>query len=197
MPPSPAPAQGRCQRLKLASSRDHDTVDTLVMAARPFADRERYARFLHVQHAFHGSLLGLYQDATLNRWLPGLAQLSRFAAVQADMTDLGLGVPPVPAQVAVEAPEALGWLYCSEGSNLGAAFLFKQTQQLGLDATFGARHLAAHPQGRALHWRAFVEQVDGQVLSEEEEAQAVRGAIAAFDGYRAHMRQVFGDALDA
>lgn len=196
MPSSPAP-QGRCQRLKLASSRDHDTVDALVMAARPFADRERYARFLRLQHGFHGSLVGLYQDTTLNRWLPGLAQLSRFNAVQADMNDLGLSLPSVPAQVVVEAPEALGWLYCSEGSNLGAAFLFKQTQQLGLDAAFGARHLAPHPQGRALHWRAFVEQVDGQVLSEAGDAQAVKGAIAAFDSYRAHLRAVFGDALDA
>jgi len=193
MPSStPSPAT-RCQRLKAASHRDHDSVDTLVMAARPFADRERYGRFLQVQHRFHGSLLGLYHDAQLNDWLPGLQELSRFAALEGDFQDLALPLPATPAPVQVEAAQALGWLYCSEGSNLGAAFLFKQTQQLALDASFGARHLAAHPHGRALHWRAFVEQVDGLALQREEEAQAVAGAIAAFDHYRSHLRAVFGE----
>lgn len=183
----------RCKRLKAASSRDHDTVDERVMAARPFADRERYARFLLVQHRFHGSLLALYRDERLNRRLPGLAQLSRFEAVQTDLRDLGLTVPAVPAQVVANHAQALGWLYCSEGSNLGAAFLFKQTQKLGLDGDLGARHLAPHPEGRALHWRAFVAQVDALELEAGEEAQVVEGAIAAFDSYRAHLRAVFVD----
>ncbi len=157
---------GRCQRLKAASSRDHDSVDQLVMAARPFESRERYGRFLQVQHGFHGSLLALYQDPQLNRQLPGLSALSRFAAVQADLLDLGLPAPPPPPSVCASPAQALGWLYCSEGSNLGAAFLFKYTQRLGLGEDQGASHLAPHPDGRALHWREFVARVDALALDE-------------------------------
>jgi heme oxygenase len=181
----------RCKRLKAASSRDHDRVDELVMAARPFEDRERYARFLQVQYSFHGSLVALYGDEHLNQRLPGLVHLSRFAAVEADLGDLGLALPAAPQQVVASPAEALGWLYCSEGSNLGAAFLFKQTQRLGLDGDQGARHLAPHPDGRALHWREFVASIDGLALAEEEEAEVIAGAIAAFDSYRAHLREVF------
>jgi len=182
---------GRCKRLKAASSSDHDQVDKLVMAAQPFADRKRYACFLQVQHRFHGSLLSLYRDEALNLRLPGLVQLSRFAAVEDDLRDLGLPLPELPRQVCASAAQALGWLYCSEGSNLGAAFLFKQTQRLGLNGDEGARHLAPHPDGRALHWREFVARLDGLVLNDEEEAEVIVGAIAAFDSYRAHLREVF------
>lgn len=188
-----APDLSRCKRLKAASSRDHDSVDALVMGARPFESRERYALFLQLQHRFHGSLQGLYGDAQLNRTLPGLVELSRFEAVQADLRDLGFAVPAAPAPVQLANPgEALGWLYCSEGSNLGAAFLFKQTQKLGLDGESGARHLAAHPDGRALHWRQFVALIDTLELSEEEERQAVQGALDAFDFYRSSLREIFG-----
>ncbi|HDS1818147.1 TPA: biliverdin-producing heme oxygenase [Pseudomonas putida] len=182
---------GRCARLKASSSRDHDRVDELVMAARPFEDLERYARFLQVQHHFHGSLTALYRDEQLNQRLPGLVQLSRFDAVETDLRDLGLALPCLPQQVSASPAQALGWLYCSEGSNLGAAFLFKQTQRLGLDGNQGARHLAPHPEGRGLHWREFVAKLDGLVLEEEEEAEVVAGVIAAFDSYRRHLRAVF------
>ncbi|WP_336334804.1 biliverdin-producing heme oxygenase [Pseudomonas putida] len=189
--PFPLTQPGRCKRLKAASSRDHDSVDQLVMTARPFEDHERYARFLQVQHRFHGSLLSLYRDAQLNLRLPGLMQLSRFAAVEADLRDLGLPLPAAPQQVCASLAQALGWLYCSEGSNLGAAFLFKETQRLGLDGNHGARHLAPHPDGHALHWREFVARLDGLVLESQEEAEVIAGAIAAFDSYRAHLREVF------
>lgn len=183
----------RCKRLKAASTRDHDSVDELVMAARPFDDRERYGLFLQVQHRFHGSLLALYRDEQLNQRLPGLVQLSRFEAVETDMRALDLALPPMPKQISVTPAQALGWLYCSEGSNLGAAFLFKQTQRLGLEGDQDAQHLAPHPDGRALHWREFVAKVDGLTLDADEEAEAIAGAIAAFDSYRTILRQVFSD----
>jgi len=183
----------RAKRLKAATHREHDSVDSLVMAARPFANLERYGQFLRLQHAFHGAIDALYHDPELNRHLPGLAQLPRFEAVKRDLADLGLSVPDAPPRAPVNGPfEALGWLYCSEGSNLGAAYLYKETQQLGLDQQRGASHLAAHPDGRGLHWRQFIALLDSQVLSEEHEQQAINGAIAAFDFYRTNLRQVFG-----
>lgn len=180
------------KRLKAGTSRDHDSVDSLVMQARPFENRFRYGCFLRLQHRFHGAIDTLYDDIELNRLLPGLSELPRFEAVCADLIDLDLAVPQAPlAVVPTSHHAALGWLYCSEGSNLGAAFLFKETQQIGLDARHGARHLAAHPDGRGLHWRQFVALLDGLDLTEAQREEAVSGAVAAFDFYRAALREVF------
>ncbi|OLU30676.1 heme oxygenase [Pseudomonas sp. PA27(2017)] len=180
------------KQLKAGTRRNHDTVDTLVMQARPFESLVRYGCFLHVQHRFHGAINTLYDDITLNRLLPGLSELPRFEAVCADITDLGLPLPPTPPAVATTSTHAaLGWLYCSEGSNLGAAFLFKETQQIGLNGENGARHLAAHPDGRGLHWRQFVALLDGLELCESKRDEAVSGAVAAFDFYRAALRELF------
>ncbi|MEX5487894.1 biliverdin-producing heme oxygenase [Pseudomonas fulva] len=195
--PVPLLETSRCKRLKAATHREHDGVDQLVMAAHPFQDRARYARFLLVQHHFHGSLLGLYEDPHLNTWLPGLSSLSRFAAVEQDIRDVGQLPPALPTSVKVDPAHALGWLYCSEGSNLGAAFLFKHTQRLGLDEGLGARHLAAHPQGRALHWKAFVSAIDGLELDKQQEAGVIAGAIAAFEAYRTKVTEVFAADLQA
>lgn len=180
------------KRLKAGSSSDHDSVDNLVMAARPFASLQRYGCFLRVQHAFHGAIDALYQQAPLNLLLPGLCGLPRYQAVCADLADLGLEVPAKPAPVApADAWHAIGWLYCSEGSNLGAAFLFKQSQLIGLSETHGARHLAAHPDGRALHWRHFVALLDGLALDDRQKQAAIQGARDAFDFYRQALAQNF------
>lgn len=180
------------KQLKAGTRRNHDTVDTLVMQARPFESLTRYGYFLLVQHRFHGAINALYDDVTLNRLLPGLSELPRFDAVCTDISDLGLALPSPPtAVVPANAHVALGWLYCSEGSNLGAAFLFKETQQLGLSADKGARHLAAHPEGRGLHWRQFVALLDGLELSESQRQEAISGAVGAFDFYRAALRELF------
>lgn len=180
------------KRLKAGTTRDHDSVDNLVMGSRPFESQERYAYFLRLQHRFHGVINWLYQDEELNQMLPGLNELPRFTAVCADLTDLGLPVAaePQPIRPATKYA-ALGWLYCAEGSNLGAAFLFKESQLIGLSAEKGARHLAAHPDGRGLHWRQFVALLDGLELSEAQREEAVQGAIDAFDFYRAALREIF------
>ncbi|YCH20546.1 biliverdin-producing heme oxygenase [Pseudomonas sp. D1-3] len=180
------------KQLKAGTRREHDSVDALVMRSRPFESLERYGYFLRLQHRFHGSINGLYDDMELNRLLPGLSELPRFEAVCTDLTDLGLACPPAPVPVAPTSTHtALGWLYCSEGSNLGAAFLFKQSQQIGLSAEKGARHLAAHPDGRGLQWRQFVALLDGLALSESQREEAVGGAVAAFELYRAALRNIF------
>jgi heme oxygenase len=180
------------KRLKAGSSSDHDSVDTLVMAARPFENLERYGCFLRLQHTFHGAIDALYEQPRLNALLPGLRELPRYQAVCADLCDLGLDVPAKPQSVEpADAWHAIGWLYCSEGSNLGAAFLFKQSQLIGLGASHGARHLAAHPEGRGLHWRAFVALLDGLELLPAQQEAAIEGARDAFDFYRQALKAHF------
>jgi len=173
------------KRLKAETGDTHDRLDTRIMAAEPFASRANYGRFLAVQHAFHRDLAPLYEDPALAALLPDLAERNRIGKIGDDLADLGLVPPPadgpprfVPGEI--DPSTALGWLYVGEGSNLGAAFLYKAAAALGLDGDFGARHLAGHPDGRARHWRDFTGALDGLALGVEEERRLIEGGRDAF-----------------
>ena len=173
------------KRLKAATGDTHDRLDTRIMAAAPFASRANYGRFLAVQYAFHRDLTPLYQDPALAALLPDLAERNRIGKIGDDLSDLDLAEPSVDAPPrfapgSIDRSTALGWLYVAEGSNLGAAFLYKAAAALGLDGDFGARHLAGHPDGRARHWREFTWALDGLDLGAEEEQRVVEGGRNAF-----------------
>ena len=92
------------------------------------------------------------------------------------------GIAFAPPQVQGKA-EALGWIFVSEGSKLGAAFLIKRAVALDLSETFGARHLGEPAGGRAEGWKSFVKTLDGLELSAEEETDLDKGAVAAFERF--------------
>lgn len=178
--------EGRTARLKAATTQAHAALDARIMAAEPFASPARYGCFLAAQYRFHALVDPLHCDRELAKILPDLASRRRLHLVAQDLADLGM---PVPASAAPVSPEpglacGLGWLYVAEGSNLGAAFLIREAAALGFSETFGARHLAAAPEGRARHWRAFTSAIDDAALTAEEDAQAIAGARAAFDAMR-------------
>ncbi|CAM3380945.1 biliverdin-producing heme oxygenase [Thalassospira profundimaris] len=176
----------RLEEIKQSTRSDHQSVDDMVMAMAPFDSRTNYLRFLRLQHIFHGRMKPLYEAPDLNEVIPGLASRSRYVAVCADMSDLECEASEDRSREPIKADgaERIGWLYVCEGSSLGAAFLLKAADKIGLHEEFGARHLAGHAQGRGKHWREFVEQVNGLALDAQEE-QAVRdGAVNAFAFFR-------------
>lgn len=182
------------RRLKDASAEAHAVLDARIMAAQPFASPQHYARFLRMQHAFHAQIDAIYADERIAVLLPDLASRCRLHDIVADLADLGLQAEHPPrAALASDLHERLGWLYVAEGSNLGAAFLIKEAAQLGFDAGHGARHLAAHPDGRGLQWRRFQSALDGADLDEEQEAKVIAGANAAFARVSALADQAFSD----
>ena len=166
---------GRAKRLKEATHSTHDRLDKSIMTHKPFESRERYTLFVKVQHQFHREIDALYADPALDKLLPDLAGRRRFDLIEQDLADLGATAvapkaPPVFASGSdADLPTALGWLYVAEGSNLGAAFLLKEARKLDLSETFGARHLAASPEGRGLHWKTFTAALDGIRLNGPEE----------------------------
>lgn len=175
----------RWQRLRAATGPAHAGLDQRIMAADPFASRERYGRFLQVQHAFHRDIEDLYASVELAKLLPDLADRRRLALIERDLADLGLAPlaakqPPACSRN-TDIPTALGWLYVAEGSNLGAAFLLKEAAKLELSESFGARHLAPAQQGRGLAWRTFTGALDAIALSPDQEAAVDAAAIAAFE----------------
>lgn len=190
-------SESRAKRLKASTQDAHDRLDKRIMAGDPFADRARYARFLRVQYLFHREIDALYANDALKTWLPGLPERRRLPPIVQDLIDLREAVPetfepPLFVDGDVDLPAALGWLYVAEGSNLGAAFLFKAAAGLGLDASFGARHLAGHPDGRAQHWRAFIGALDALNLSASDETRMLAGAKAAFANVHARVEAHLG-----
>jgi len=188
-----AAADTRSARLKAATRATHERLDQRIMAGDIFASRERFARFLRVQYRFHRDVDALYADPGLDALLPGLGERRRLAQIARDLDDLGQALPPPSAPPAHALPlaQALGWLYVAEGSNLGGSVLYKLAARLGLDRGFGARHLAAHPDGVARHWRRFTAALDSAALSAAQDAEVIAGAEAAFRRVRGHVEDEF------
>lgn len=172
----------RSQRLKRATRELHEALDQRMMQADLFSDRARYALFLAMQRRFHAEIAALYGAPGLTAIAPDLPSRRKLEEIESDIADIGAAVPTAASQPVdpADRASALGWLYVAEGSSLGAAFLLKEAEKLGLGAEFGARHLAAHPEGRGLHWRRFTQALDGAELTEAEEARAEAAAVAAF-----------------
>lgn len=186
---SPLSPLSIAQKLRLATHQPHEALDQRIMASAPFSSRERYTQFLQAQHHFHLDIDPLFGNASLRTFVPDLTARRRLDEIQQDLDDLGVRTEPGDLQgdlPPVAPPGAWGWLYVAEGSKLGAAILLKHAEKLGLSDTFGARHLAAHYDGRARHWRSFTEALDRLPWTEVEEAamaDAARQAFARMLGY--------------
>ncbi|MFO2462552.1 biliverdin-producing heme oxygenase [Pseudomonas sp. 15FMM2] len=186
----------RSQRLNQITNEPHTKLDALVKAHAPFETQANFARFVVAQYLFQSELASLYNDAELIKIVPDLAERCRADAAKLDLADLETDVPAAVAG-ALKNPstaQALGWLFVSEGSKLGAAFLIKRAVGLGLSDTFGARHLGEPAGGRAEGWKRFTRTLDGLEFSTEEEAAVEKGAIDAFVRFTVLLEQAYATA---
>lgn len=185
------PEATRSERLADITDHLHEQLHTLVAAAAPFSSRERYVCWLNVQYRFQARIIPLYEWVSSEERFE-LSQCGRLDRVEQDLADLGQPLPELkPSATDFSGgtlSQALGWLFVSEGSTLGAAVLLKRASRLGMTENFGARHLAPAPEGRGQHWRAFVSALNEQTLSDAEEAQLQEAASAAF--------RYFGELLE-
>ena len=187
----------RSQRLNQVTHAPHTELDALVKSHKPFDSRESFARFVVAQYLFQSELQALYNDPRLIAIVPDLAQRCRAEQARLDLADLDTDVP-VPLPGALQGPslgQALGWIFVSEGSKLGAAFLIKRAVALELSDSFGARHLGEPEGGRAEGWKQFTRILDNLELSAEEDAAAERGAVAAFERFTELLKHAY--AADA
>lgn len=183
----------RSQRLNQITLEPHSKLDALVKAHAPFETRASFARFVVAQYLFQSELVELYNDAELTAIIPDLPARCRAEAAKADLADLDTEVP-APVAGAVNNPSkarALGWLFVSEGSKLGAAFLIKRAVALELSESFGARHLGEPAGGRAEGWKSFVRTLDALPFTAEEEAEAEQGALDAFNRFTVLLEQAY------
>ncbi|HIQ41462.1 biliverdin-producing heme oxygenase [Ectopseudomonas khazarica] len=184
----------RSQRLNAITHEPHSRLDQLVKSHDPFASPERFAHFVAAQYLFQRDLQALYSDPELTRLIADLPQRCRVEQARLDLADLQRDLPQGDERIrgqAMGTGEALAWLFVSEGSKLGAAFLLKRMPALGLSETFGARHLAEPEGGRAQGWKAFTAVLDSIELDAEQERQAEVAAIAAFERFTEHLERCF------
>jgi heme oxygenase len=184
----------RSQRLNQITHEPHSRLDALVKSHDPFASRERFARFVAAQYLFQRDLQPLYADQQLGKLIPELATRCRVEQAELDLLDLQQAVPEGDQAIrstSMAIGEALAWLFVSEGSKLGAAFLLKRMPALGLSETFGARHLGEPKGGRSQGWKSFVSALDDVELTAEQERQAEAAAIAAFNRFTNHLERCF------
>lgn len=180
------------EALKEHSRTTHDAVDNLVMSMNPFASHENYRKFLQAQYEFHSTVNPIYHDTKLAVQFDGLSKLARLDRVKSDMKDMG--VQPYSEDMetpAITDSEAIGWLYCIEGSNVGAAILYKEAGKINLTDEFGASHLAAHADGRMPHWRNTKTKIDALPLSDEDRTAAMKGADDAFAYFKQVIRKIY------
>ena len=190
----PRPRSTLSERLKTETEPQHLRMHRLMELGRPFANRQNYAAFVAAQYLFQRDIEHLFADAAVQAAVPDLEARGREGESLADLADLGAVVPREPlASLGVGMPQALGWLYVSEGSTLGAAFLLKEAERsLGLSADFGARNLAAYPEGRGRVWRRFVASLDDEALPQEAHDAVIDGALAAYDRFGDLLQRHFG-----
>lgn len=184
----------RSQRLNQVTHEPHSRLDSLVKNHEPFASPERFAHFVAAQYLFQRDLEKLYNDPELIKLIPDLPQRCRVEQAKLDLADLNRALPEGDESIrnkSMGTGEALAWLFVSEGSKLGAAFLLKRMPALGLSETFGARHLGEPEGGRAQGWKSFNTVLDSIELDAEQERLAEAAAIAAFERFTVHLEHCF------
>ncbi|WP_110948655.1 biliverdin-producing heme oxygenase [Pseudomonas bohemica] len=189
----------RSQRLNQITHTPHEHLDKAVKANAPFETLASYTRFLTAQYLFQQELKALYTDPQLIELIADLPERCRAEQAKADLNDLQTAIPePVAGAVDKPSPaEALGWLFVSEGSKLGAAFLIKRACALNLSENFGARHLGEPAGGRAEGWKRFISILDDLPFSEEQEDEIDKGAVAAFERFNVLLNHAYTSAPQA
>nr|WP_174506423.1 biliverdin-producing heme oxygenase [Acinetobacter sp. Marseille-Q1620] len=169
-------------RLKQETAADHEHMHQLMARAQVFDSRQQYAKFILAQYHFQKDIEYLFENDDIIKLISDLDIRGRSAAAALDLQDLNVYAEHQDlATRHVSYPEAIGWIYVSEGATLGAAFLFKQAQnELGLSAEFAARNLAAYPEGRAKVWKRFISEIDQADLNKEQRDLVIQGAKQGF-----------------
>lgn len=189
----------RSLRLSQITDAPHQELDKAVKAHAPFETLSSYSRFLSAQYLFQQELKPLYSDPQLIALISDLPERCRAEQAKADLNDLDTPIPE-PFVGSVEQPtlaEALGWLFVSEGSKLGAAFLIKRAVSLNLSETFGARHLGEPLGGRADGWKSFVRVLDDLPFTQQQEHEINQAAVAAFDRFNVLLQHAYSSVAKA
>lgn len=143
--------------LKRATNEAHERVERVVRDAGMFDTREGFRRYLTATYETRARYERLLDMNGADRVWADYPTRKIAGLVAQDVADLGgVAVRPEPAdEKKYSAGELLGVMYVLEGSSLGARILVKSVTDMGLSASFGARHLFTQAEDRGA-WRSFI-----------------------------------------
>ena len=164
----------------------HERVEARVDATARLADRAAYRGWLELLLGFHATTDAALEARFAGTGLPASGRVRRLerdlAALGACDADIA-AVPRLDPAWIADGARACGTLYVVEGSALGGAVLGHQARAaLGVTPLSGAAFFsgAGSPAPR---WQAVCAVLDAQLAGDAALADAVDGALAAFDAF--------------
>lgn len=173
-------------KIKKQTASEHERLRNLMVSLDLFNNIGRYKNFTLAQYYFHVYVTEIFNAHHIAHLISGIKCTERFNAIKKDMEDLGIVAENDVLEdiKTLNIYEALGWLYVSEGSTLGAAILLKSAKaSYYLSEHFGARNLAEYSEGRLKYWENFINQLNQLNLSLDEQHLVVDGAFSAFNKF--------------
>lgn len=168
---------GRRFDLRERTQSIHERLDAAVGG---FDTVEQYRRYLAGLGRFRAAVDGALQHVI---WPAGwrFRPTALAKTLEEDAIDLNLPLSEDldPDMDLSDDSALLGALYVLEGSTLGARVLRQRAAALGLDETFGARHLAVMSKDIA-QWQSFLLLLDEAQTFDVERAAASANAVFAF-----------------
>ena len=158
--------------LRQATRAIHQQLDDLVGG---FANLREYQRYLVASHAFRRTAEAALGPGDACGW----SALAVTPTAEQDLADLDcVARSSLPSLMPHSHSSSwrLGAHYVLEGSGIGARLLFRRAEQLGLNADFGARHLAQQSGDRE-RWPRFLALLEA---SDVDRVEAREGAHALF-----------------
>ncbi|MBI1684928.1 biliverdin-producing heme oxygenase [Caulobacter hibisci] len=179
--------------MRNATRGEHARLDALIRGAGFLTNRSRYLAYLsatlNAREAIERALgtanaVGVYAAWPQRRIASYLRQ---------DLRDLGHAapLPSEPSDFTVSGRAGiLGALYVLEGASLGARLLQKAVLDLGMDAAFGARHMAMQTADSSA-WLRFTSLLDEADFDAPDEAECAQTASRTFERFE----QAYQEAL--
>lgn len=177
------------QMLRDGTRDRHETLDQGLALTGDTLSQARYLTYLR-------ALLGWLEPVERQLWqqawpaeLRAPARAGKSALIRADLRAAG-DTTPVPQCPDAPAPQAadayaLGVAYVVEGSQLGGRFLAKRLAHTAPCLPLG--YLRGYGEETGTLWKGFLAHLDSAARGQE--AQALRGALDAFDSLTAWLRQ--------
>ncbi|RKK02100.1 heme oxygenase [Pseudoroseomonas wenyumeiae] len=173
--------QGIRWHLRQATAARHEAVDALG-SAFPLETPQGYRRFLRAHARALPAVEQGLEAAGIASLLPDWPGRARRAALEADLTVLGIAVPSALHFAPPAGPAAvLGAAYVLEGSRFGNGMLLRQVQAAGDTCASAATAYLGHKAS----WPAFLAQLEQQLADPALWHGAVEGALAAFACFHA------------
>lgn len=174
--------------LRTATAEAHARVD-LAFGAFELGDSAGYAAFLRAQ-----AMSFLPVEAALDRagaadLLPDWPERRRAELLRRDLVTMGLAAPGSDTRVAFGSAAAiLGAIYVLEGSRLGGRMLAR-----AVPPEFPQLFLAA---GSSTLWRRLISVLDKQLVSPDDQADAIAAARQVFALFERGAAMTVGSMLD-